>query len=381
MKSLTLSLALIIAIVSCKPNESNNNSAEGKRALLESKKQELKNIQDEIASLTEELAALDPTTTKPTITVTTEEIKVSVFNRYIDLQGIVSTDDLVNAGSELGGRITRLSVKEGQNVRKGQLIATIDAESIERQKDEISKSLDLAMEVYDRQKRLWEQNIGSEVQFLQAKNNKERLEKSLQTIDSQLKKRNVYAPLNGVVDNVFLKEGEMTAPGSPIVQILNISKVKVTADVPESYLGKVKTGDKVVVTFPALGKEMTKTVTQTGRTIDPANRTFGVEINLDNSSGELKPNLLSVVKINDLTVKDAITIPVDVVQQEVNGNRYVFIAKEENGILMAHKANITIGESADGKILVLTGLKSGDQLIIKGARNVTEKSPVIINKE
>jgi RND family efflux transporter MFP subunit len=272
----------------------------------------------------------------------------------------------------MGGRIIKMTVKEGDLVRKGQLIASVDVESMDKQKAEIQKSLDLAVDVFSRQKRLWEQNIGSEVQFLQAKNNKERLEKSMQTLDVQLKKRNIYAPISGAVDKVYLKAGEMSGPGSPIVQILNVSKVKVVTDVPETYLGKVKRGDKVSIEFPALGKNMIKNISQLGRSIDPANRTFKMEVNIDNPSGELKPNLLSIVKINDFTQKDAIFIPVDNIQQEVTGKRFVYVVKEVEGKKVASKTYVTIGESADNQVIITEGLAEGDKVILKGARNCAD---------
>ena len=288
----------------------------------------------------------------------------------------MAANDIVNAGSELGGRIIKLAVKEGQNVRKGQLIASVDAESLEKQREEVVKALDLATDVFERQKRLWEQNIGSEVQYLQAKNNKERTEKSLQTLEAQLKKRNVYAPINGIVEMLMTKEGEMTAPGTPIVQLLNVSKVKVVTDVPETYLGKIKTGDQITVSFPALGKETIQKVNLIGSTIDPANRTFKIEIWMDNPDGALKPNLLSLVKVNDLTIKDALTIPVDLVQQEVSGQKYVYLIKGDAENTVASKVYIETGESADGKIVITSGLSKGDRIIVKGARNVAEGTPV-----
>jgi membrane fusion protein (multidrug efflux system) len=290
----------------------------------------------------------------------------------------VATDDVVNASSEMGGRILRLYVKEGQNVKRGQLVATTDAEGLDKQKDEIKKALDLAVDVYERQKRLWDQNIGSEVQYLQAKNSKEKLEKTLSTMDVQSRKRNVYAPISGVVDKVYLKEGELAGPGTPIAVMLNMSTVKVVSDVPETYLGKVKNGDKVVVQFPALDKEITQTVTMIGRTIDPSNRTFKMEVKLINGSGELKPNLLSVIKLNDLTIKDALFIPVDIIQQEVSGKKFVFVAKDQSGSKVAVKSYVTTGESADNQIVITSGLAAGDQIIVKGARNVLEGQKITI---
>lgn len=373
MKTLLYIFSGILLIASCnQPSIVNQDSPEAKKQLLEEKKAQLAALEKEIESLTAEVNALFPNENKVVISVTYDTVKSDVFNRYIDLQAVVEPNDVVNASSELGGRIVRLAVKEGQNVKKGQLIATMDAESLEKQKEEVLKALDLANDVYERQKRLWEQNIGSEVQYLQAKNTKERTEKSLQTLETQLKKRNVYAPINGIVDMLLMKEGEMTAPGTPVVRLLNVSKVKVVADIPESYLGKIKTGDAISLSFPALGKELKQRVSQLGRTIDPANRTFKMEVWIDNPDGSLKPNLLSIVKVNDLTIKDAVSISVDLVQQEVNGRKYVYVVQESGDVLTAAKKYIETGESADGKVVVTSGLNKGDRIIVKGARTVSD---------
>ena len=377
MKTISYLVTITIFITACNQSATpDTNNPEAKKALLEQKIAEYKNLESEIATLTAELNAIMPNHAKPAVTVTFDTISTSTFYRYVDLQAVVEADDIVSVAGELGGRITRLHVKEGQSVKKGQLVATLDVESLEKQKDEILKSLDLANDVFDRQKRLWDQQIGSEVQYLQAKNNKERIEKSLQTLETQLRKRNIYAPLSGIVDQLIMKEGEMTAPGSPIIRLLNVAKVKIVTDAPESYLGKIKTGDKVQINIPAIGKDLEQKITLIGRTIDPANRTFKLEVRMDNPGEALKPNLLAIVKINDFTMNNAIAVPVDVVQQEVTGRKYVYVIGQSDGLMKAEKVYIETGESADGKILVKSGLKSGDRLIIKGARNVTDGASV-----
>lgn len=368
-------LIAIVALASC--GEKQVNTLADKKALLKEKTATLKTLEEEITALQDEISAEEPKSEKSAVTVTTRQLAKEDFNRFLDFQAIVATDDIVNASSDMGGRILKLTVKEGQSVKKGQLIATVDAEGMDKQKDELQKALDLAVDVYERQKRLWDQNIGSEIQFLQAKNNKERIEKSIVTLESNLKKRNVYAPISGAVDQVFLKEGELSGPGTPIVQILNVSKIKVVTDVPETYLGKIKVGDKVQVSFPALGTEMTKSVSQLGRSIDPANRTFKMEVNIDNPKGELKPNLLSIVKVNEFSKKGAIVINIDEIQQEVSGKKFVFIVKDETGKKIAKKAYVTTGENADNKVIITEGLTEGDLIIVKGARSITDGQEVV----
>ncbi|MFZ1704753.1 MAG: efflux RND transporter periplasmic adaptor subunit, partial [Saprospiraceae bacterium] len=350
----------------------------GKLALLAEKTAEMKSLENSINLLKKEIEEMSPDSEKESVAVTIDTLKKQKFIRYIDLQGVVTSEDLVNAASDIGGRILQLSVVEGQRVQKGQLIARTDVEAIRTQKDELKKALDLAVDVFERQKRLWDQNIGSEIQFLQSKNNKERLEKNMLTMDAELRKSNVYAPISGVVDVVFLKQGEVAGPGVPIVQILNTSKVKVVSDVPETYLGKVKVGNKVDVHFPTLDKHINKPVSMLGRIIDASNRTFKMEIKMDNPTGDLKPNLLSVIRISDYVLNDAIVVPLELIQQEVSGQKYVYIAENLDGKWVVKKAKITTGESTEGNTVVSSGLKPGDKIISKGARSLTENQMISI---
>ena len=296
------------------------------------------------------------------------------------MQAAIEAEDMVAASSETGGRITSLKVKEGQYVKQGQLIATTDLEAVKKQIAELEKTMELSVDVFNRQKRLWDQNIGSEIQFLQAKNNKERLEKSLETVQYQLTKGNVYAPKNGVIEVVIAKAGEMTGPGSPIVQILNTSQVKVAANVPEKFLRNVKQGEMMSIEIPALDMKTKGRVTMLGRTINPANRTFKVEVNLINSKGLLKPNLLANMLLNDFSAKDVITVPLELVQQEVSGKDYVFVKKDGADGAMASKIYVTTGESYDGNIIIQDGLQGGEELIATGARGMANNALIQVQK-
>ena len=370
-------LFIIAGIFACQSGQLEPQDAEGKRALLKAKQQELALLKEEIKSLEEELLELDPPKSKPAILVNTIEIIPQTFKRYVSLQGTVATDELVNASSETGGRIMKTYVKEGSTVKRGQLLAKIDMETVQRQMDELETSLSLATTVYERQKRLWDQEIGSEIQYLQAKTNKESLEKSLETAKSQLAKQNIYAPISGIIDREFLKQGEMSAPGIPIYQILNTTMVKVEADVPETYLGMLNKGDKVQVIFPALMDTSSHAVTSIGRTIDPSNRTFEIEVNISNPENKYKPNLLSEVIFQDLERADALVVPVDYVLEEVSGRKYVFKVVDSTAV----KAYVTLGESYDGNIVITDGLSKGDLLITEGSRSVAPNDPVLLNSQ
>ncbi|MBR9922472.1 MAG: efflux RND transporter periplasmic adaptor subunit [Bacteroidetes bacterium] len=366
-----LPIALLIASCSASVNsEEGPEDLEGKRTLLETKQSELRELQTEIADLQKEIESLDPSAKERTL-ITTDTVEPMEFKHFVEIQGSIQTDDIVYVSSETGGRILELNVSEGQNINKGQLIARLDLEQVNKQIAELETSLELAQEVYERQKRLWEQNIGSEIQYLEAENNVKRLEKSLETLEYQYTKSKLYAPISGVVDVVMLKAGEMAGPGSPIVQILNTRNVMVVADVPENYIQSIKKGEQVTVKLPALQEERMARVTEIGRTINAANRTFHVEIDLDNRSGVLKPNLLATVLVNDYTVENAIAVPIELVQQEVGGKSFVYVVGGEGKELYAKKVYVEPGRSYQGDIIIKSGLEGGEVIVIEGARGLT----------
>ncbi len=380
-----VSILLLILLGACQPEAAKQSTIPtdlvGKRAYLKEKKAEFRELTRTIDKLETEINELAPPSEKAKKLVTTTSIELKDFKRFIEIQGVVESDDVVSVTSEVGGRIILYKIKEGQYVKKGQLLAKVDLEQIDKQEAELSKSLELAVELYERQGRLWKQNIGSEVQYLQAKNNKERIEKTMETIGFQKRKANIYAPISGVVDMEFLKLGDLAGPGMPIVQIINTSKVKVIANVPESYLGKVKKGEKVTVKFPALDQTTTARVSQLGRTINPANRTFEVEVELPNRKGILKPNLLSLMLINDFSTTNSVVIPIDLVQQEVSGKQYVYIVMDGQEGPTAKKIYIEIGENYEGEVVIIDGLTGSETLITKGSRNLSDGEFIEISKE
>lgn len=357
------------------------NDIEGKRTLLAEKKKAYKALRGEIDVLTRELNRLDPPKEKAAEQVRTKILASKEFKRYIEVQGRVVADDMVNASSAVGGRLTQVLVSEGEYVKRGQLIATTDMETTEKQIAELQTSLELATTVFERQERLWKKDIGSEIQYLEAKSNKERLENSLQTIKSQTSKKNIYAPISGTVEKKYLSQGETAGPGMPIVQILNTGKTKVVADLQESLLSSIKKGDKVSIYYPALDKTVDSRVTMIGRTIDPANRTFKVELSASNMGGLLKPNLLAQVKFNDLTKSNAVIIPLDVLQEDVAGNKFAYRAITKDGKKIAEKVLLELGESNEEGVTVLIGLKAGDELVVEGAKKLADGKKITIVAE
>jgi len=379
MKYILITLTAILILGSCQSEVAAPSNLEERKALLVEQKKELRALQLSIDTLQEAIYKEEPPKDKPKKTVTTMKLAKEDFKRFSEIQATIQSDDIAMASSETGGRITYIKAKEGQSVKRGQLIAKVDMESVNKQIDEIQTSLGLAKDTYDRQKRLWEQNIGSEMQYLQTKNNVDRLEQSLKTLDFQLTKANVYAPISGAIDKVMLKEGEMSSPGMPIVQILNTYNVKVVANLPENYLGKVKRGQLVDIHFPALELDKKAKVSLVGRTIDPANRTFKIEVDISNKDQMLKPNLLAIVKINDLSIADALVVPQELVLQEISGKEFVMVAEMQEGKKVAAKKYVEQGESYDGRVQILSGITTEDELIVVGARNVKAGDPLEVS--
>ena len=384
MRLYLIIFASLLLTTTCNTNseEAYPTDLKGKKELLKTKQAELRALKKIITKLEMEIDSIDPNAKKekPRTLVTTELIKPTNFERFIELQSAIEADDMVAASSETGGRIISLNVKEGQFVKKGQLIATTDMEAVKKQIAELEKTLELATDVFQRQKKLWDQNIGSEMQFLKAKNDKERLEKTLETIRFQLTKANVYAPISGVVEMVIAKNGEMAAPGTPIIQILNTRKVKVVANVPEKFLRNVRKGQMMHIKIPALEMETKGRINMIGTMINPANRTFKVEVSLSNPKGLLKPNLLANMLLNDFSAKDVIVLPVELVQQEVSGKDYVFVKTKGTEGDMAEKKYVSTGESYDGKIIIKEGLEAGEELIVSGARGLANHALIKVKQ-
>ncbi len=367
-KYILLIITASLLLVACQPEQ---DELTLKRAALKEKTAVLRTLQAEIEVLQEEVDKLSPEKKRDSVMVQVQPVEVQSFSRKVNIQGSVVSDETVYASSEIGGRILSVNVKEGQQVSRGALVATLDMETVQLQINEMQTALDLAVTVYERQKRLWDQEIGSEIQYLQAKNNKERLEKSLETMRKQLSKKNVYAPISGVVNKEFASAGEVAGPGTPIVEILDSRKVKVKADVPEQYLPIIKRGQSVKLNFPALNQEVDSKVSLIGASIDPANRTFEIEMRLNNAQGMYKPNLLTEIEFVDFTKEGAVVIPLELLQEEVSGRKFVYLSKEDKeGRDIATKAYITLGASYEGSVVVEEGLAVGDQLVTVGGRSL-----------
>lgn len=345
---------------------------QSKRKELQEYKKQLTELQAKIAVLENEL-----TTTAPD-----ERVKISVtalenqrFEHFIEVTGKVEADLDVNVSPESVGVIENVMVAEGDQVKKGQVLGKLNTDALARSMDEMKIQLELAETNFQRQKNLWDQNIGSEMQFLQAKTNKESLVKRIAGLKAQIKMSEITSPVDGVVDIVYQKEGEIGSPQVPFAKVLNISTVKIYADVSESYLTKVHQGDSVKINFPALGREMEARIRRIGNTIDPNNRTFRIRIDLRNPDGMIKPNLVSVIKIRDYISENALVIPSLFIKQDFKGD-YIFIAENSSGEQRAAKVYVEPGMTNNNQTEITDGLEAGMKIISEGYSQITDGTPI-----
>lgn len=355
-----------------------NNSLESKKKALKEKRIQAEKLASEIKILEKEIAALDPVFAKQFSTATlvsSLRLQPASFTSFIEVQGAVKSDNNVILNAESAGLVKYIAVSEGQAVGMGQVLATQDNDVIQKQIAAVKTDLELADILFKRQENLWNQKVGTEVQYLQAKNNKERLEKQLQTLNAQLRSTSLIAPFSGIVDEIFIKKGQMALPGMQMMRLVNSNQVKVIADVSESHLNKIKTGMPVTIAFPSLNMEKDARISLIGQTINPDNRTFRVEVMMVNAEGQLKPDLLATLRIADQTRENAITIPANLIQRDKTGD-YVYILTRQKDKLTAKKVRIKRGGTFKNQTLILEGLKGNEELIDEGFREVSDDSEV-----
>lgn len=369
MKNLLSVTLLLLVLASC----SSNGELEKKKKELSKKEADLALLKQEIETLKKEIEVLDPNSVvERSELVTVHEVAKEEFKKFIEAQGTTYAENNIKLTTDMGGLVTKVNVQIGDYVSQGKVLVQLDNQIILNQISELQTALNLAKDVFEKRSRLWQQNIGSEIEYLQAKNNYESLQASMQTAQTQLAKTSIKAPMSGYIDNVMVKIGEMVAPGTPAVQLVNLNKMEVRADLAEVYLRSIKVGDEIELEIPVLGKSKTAKVTAVGQNINQTNRTFQVVASINNPDGEVKPNLLSKIKVNDVTLKDAVTIPTRLLQESSKGY-FVYIAqKDDKGNYRAKKVDIEIAQSYEDKMVVSSGLKGGEMLIDLGYRNVLE---------
>ena len=347
---------------------------------IRAKKKELTDSQQEIAAQIKQLDIvidnLDPNKKVPLVTAFT--VKDTLFNHYIELQGSLQTKQNLVLMPEFSGILTQVYVKEGQYVSKGQTLAKIDDGGLSQQVAQLEIQSQLAKTTFERQERLWNQKIGSEIQYLQAKTSYEAQQKAVDQLKSTLNKTVITAPFSGTIDNIITEKGSVVAPGaSQILRIVNLNDMYVEVSVPERYISTVKKGTATLVEIPVLGKSYPSKVTQTSSFINPTNRTYTADISVPNKEKLIKPNLSARLKINDYQSEKAILIPQNLISENAEGTQYVYtIGKNAKNQTIASQKIIETGKTQGSLIEILKGITSGDMLIQEGARSVKNEQPI-----
>jgi RND family efflux transporter MFP subunit len=388
MKPIYSIIILILLVVSCSGdnktsldtiiNTNNLETIRKKRGELVNEQQALN---DNIKLLDEKIKTLDSSKNIPLITTFTA--KTEVFNHVIELQGNVTTKNLLTITPEYSGILTKVYVKEGQKVNKGQLLAKIDDGGLSQQIAQVKIQTELAKTTFERQKRLWEQKIGSEIQFLQAKSTYESQRESLNQLNQQISKTMVRAPFSGTIDDVITEAGNVVGAGqTPLLRIVNLDDMYVETEIPERYISAVTKGKNVTVELPILGQTIETNIRQAGDVINPANRTFKAEIGIPNKAKNIKPNLTARLKINDYTNENALLVSQSVISENAEGAQYVYVVedKDNSGIGVVKRVIIETGKTQGDNIEVLKGIENGTEIVKEGARSVRNGQSVeVIN--
>ena len=385
MKKFYSIIALSLLLVACGSSENGSVSQtiesgnlEAIRSMKATLTSELNVIESDLAALEAAIANLDSSENLPL--VTTFEVQPQVFNHYLDLQGNVKTRENVLLYPEMAGTLLTVKVAKGDRVSKGQLLAVIDNGGMSNQLSQLKTQAALAQTTFERQATLWEQKIGSEIQYLQSKAQAEAQANAVLQLEKVLAKAQITAPFSGVIDQVLKDPGTVVSPGngSEVFRLINLSNMYIEVDVPEGYLGAVTKGKKAGVYFPVLQDSVNAVVRETGNYINPNNRSFSAEIAVENPNGSIKPNLNARVHINDYTNENALLIPQSVISENAAGEQYAYVAELYNGEAIAKRHIITTGKTQGDFVEITSGISAGDLIIKEGARSVKDAQAVKI---
>ena len=301
-------------------------------------------------------------------------LKDTVFNHYLEIQGNVNTKDNILVQPEFSGTLTILNVKAGQRVSKGQILGKVDDAGMSQQLASIENQYALAKTTFERQKNLWDKKIGSEIQFLQAQAQMISAQKSVAQMRAQVAKTVIRAPFSGTIDEVFVERGQVVSPNPQgLMRIVNLSNMYVSTTVPETYIGKLKVGTAVDVFLTSLGKTYKGKVRQVASFINPSNRSFGIEVGVPNPDNLLRPNQVASLKITDYSSKNALVVPTNVIQEDGQKNKFVYIVNNSNGKKgVAKKVIVKIGQSSENGTEILSGLKTSDVIVAEGLNVIAE---------
>ncbi len=367
-----LIITAFFSVVSCSPKKNNDNAdLSAKKAKLEQLKKQQDDLTKQISTLQADIIKLDPSANpEKAKLVAIQKLSTDNFNHYINLQGKVDAQNIayVTSRSPQPGQVKALYVKQGDYVKQGQLLLTLDNELAQKAVDQAQTQVKYAQDIYNRRNNLWKENIGTQVDLTTAKNNLDQAQHLLDQAEEQLSFSKVYADISGVADQVTIHIGETFPSATGFIKIVNTSDLKVTSQVPENYLDRVKVGGSVRIIFPDLNDSITSKISVASKVIDPNSRTFEIEAKLPPNS-LYKPNQLAYVHIMDYAATNSLTIPVNTLQTDEQG-KYVLVAVAENGKMYARKKHVVVGEMYNNQLEIKSGLAQGDMLITDGYQNL-----------
>ena len=377
-------LFLVISLISCEDNSTLQSVLESNDVeKIKLKRKEIATSQQDFFNKLQIIDnKLDELNTNPQLPIV-EVLKINSveFDHYIQVQGSVKSDELINIFPEFSGIIKNIYVKSGDIVKKGQRLIKIDDGGLKEQLSQLEIGFELTKTTFERQKRLWDQNIGSEIKFLESKTMYESQKQGIKQLKKQIKKTLIEAPFSGTIDNVLAKKGEVVYPGrSNLMMLLNLDNLYIESNVPEKYIASIKSGNKALVHFPLLDKTISTTVRQSGNYINPINRTFKIELKIEKNNLNIKPNLNSKVNINDYSNKEALLINQNFISIDSNNKEYVYKTYNKNNKTYVSKTTIVTGKNDGVNVEVLSGLKPGDKIVSEGIRKLVDNAQVqIIN--
>ncbi len=345
---------------------------------IEAKKSKILKLQEEIVSLENQLS--DTNDIPSAIVVELKQMKPEEFKHFITVFGNVEASQYAKVSPEMNGQIRKIHVEEGQHVSRGELLVSLVNDVTQSSISEARASLELATTIFEKQKALWDQGIGSEIQYLQAKTQKQTAEERLNILEAQLRMSQVRAPFNGMVDKIYLKEGDIAGPMAPLVEFVNLSNLTIKADVSEKYVEDIKAGEKVEITFSSLPDvKRIATIKRTTKVINPTNRTFQIELNLENPGGKIRPNMIASIRVNDFGSDNAFVVPSIIIKRDITGDYLYVTSPTDKNLLIAKKRYLTRGISYEGSTMVTKGLSEGDKVIVAGYNLVSSGTYVTMN--
>lgn len=375
MKKLIYTLCLTAFVVACSEDQPASTEdliaakdLDGLKTQKEKKIKILNSLKVELSQINAAISDFDPS--EKLVLISMIEIKPEKFDHFVEIQANIKTRQNVLLYPEFTGSLKKIYVKEGQRVKKGSLLAQIDDAGLKNQLEQLQIQVELSKTTYDRIQRLWKQNIGSEMQLLQAKANYEAQLKSIEQLKKQLQRTQILAPFSGTIDEIVANTGANLIPGqTPVMRIVNLKEMYTEANVPERYLSQIKAGTAATVNIPMLNREYSTSIRQTGNFINPNNRSFRVETSLPNPDEMIIPNLTCKLKINDYTNPEALMVPLRVIREDASGKKYIFKLKSDGKkqVYLTEQVFIQLGKKGLDKIEVLDGIQAGDLIVDEGA--------------